>query len=109
MMDWDGKSVPDRAASDPLDPTRKIAITAAANNFNAVFLPLAFNLVPVDANHAVKVNEPSRMKVLIRWPIAQNGRASVRVSAVFPVKTNPAPINASVIIKMNETAAKILI
>jgi hypothetical protein len=34
-----------------------------------------------------------------------DGRVAVKVSAVFPLKTNPAPTSASVMIKINEIIA----
>ena len=47
----------------------------------------------------------SSVKVVIRCAAIQKGRVGVQFTAVFPVKTNPAPINASTIIKINETNA----
>ena len=45
------------------------------------------------------------MKVFIRWPAIHIGRSGVRFSAVFPVKTRPAPSKPSITMNMNEPTA----
>ena len=47
--------------------------------------------------------------MLRRWPAIQNGLAAVSVSAVFPVRTRPAPTNASVTTKMKDITVVFLI
>ena len=101
----DGKSILLNAATEPLIPIRKMPKTAIAKNNVAFGLFLKLNGFPPLANHAVNVRKASKINVLVRCPIIQNGRAAVNVSAVFPVKTSPAPTNASVIIKTNEINA----
>ena len=102
----DGKSIELRAATEPLIPTKKIPMIAIVKNnktFGGAFLKS--NVFPPLANHAVKVRKAKSIKVFVRCPIIQNGRAAVKVSAVFPVKTSPAPTSASVMIKIKDMNA----
>ena len=99
----DGKSIELKAATEPLIPIKKIPKSAIARNnktFGGAFLKLKG--FPPLANHAVKVRNASKIKVFIKCAAIQKGLAAVKVSAVLPVKTKPAPSRPSMTTKTNE-------
>lgn len=50
----------------------------------------------------------TKVNVLIRWAPIHRGRVGVQFSAVFPVRTNPAPISPSNMINIKEATANLL-
>ena len=103
--DDDGKSILLKAATEPLIPTKRKPKTATASNSKILRGALITKDFPPLENQAVKANAASNENVMTRCAAIQKGRVGVKFSAVFPVKTNPAPIRASKTMKMNEANA----
>ena len=87
----DGNIILLRAAMEPLIPTRNIRAAPAAAHAKYFRLSLPPIRRPLLADHAVTVNRPKSISVLKRRAAIQKGRAGVKVSAVFPVRTRPCP------------------